>query len=158
MSECSRVGGSGDGSVAPACRSIAEIVRRHAEAYGLARPKLSPEQRRLLRDVQACRTAALGGHLYVCDTCGHEVPVYNSCRNRGCPNCQALDQARWIEGRKARLLPVGHHHVVFTLPSELRPLALRHPRAVVGLLLYKLPNNLFCCVHVFLQNDAQQFH
>jgi hypothetical protein len=96
---------------------------------------LSPEQERLLRDVMVCRTAALGGHLYVCDSCGYELPLYNSCRNRSCPNCQALDQARWIEARKARLLPVGHHHVVFTLPAQLRNLAKRHPRKVFGLLM-----------------------
>jgi len=82
-----------------------------------------------------CRTAALGGHLYVCDRCAHEVPVYNSCRNRNCPNCQALDQARWIDARKARMLPVGHHHVVFTLPGQLRPLAKRHPREIFDLLM-----------------------
>ena len=82
-----------------------------------------------------CRTADLGGHLYVCDSCGHELPVYNSCRNRSCPNCQAMDQARWIEARKARVLPIGHHHVVFTLPGQLRPLAKRHPRWILDLLL-----------------------
>ncbi len=82
-----------------------------------------------------CRTATLGGHLYVCDSCSHELPVYNSCRNRSCPNCQALDQARWIEARKARVLPVGHHHVVFTLPGQLRQLAKCHPRKVFDLLM-----------------------
>lgn len=82
----------------------------------------------------ACRTATLGGRLYVCDTCGHEQPLYNSCRNRHCPACQALDQARWIRKREERLLPVGHHHVVFTLPSELRPLARRHPKEIFALL------------------------
>jgi len=81
-----------------------------------------------------CRTAALGGHLYVCDTCGHELPLYNSCRNRHCPACQALDQERWIRKREERLLPVGHHHVVFTLPSELRALARRHPKELHSLL------------------------
>ena len=111
------------------------IFRRHAETYRAGRPWLSPEQERLLRDVMVCRTAALGGHLYVCDCCAHELPVYNSCRNRSCPNCQALNQARWIEARKARVLPVGHHHVVFTLPRQLRRLAERHPRKVFDLLL-----------------------
>ena len=118
------------------CRpSVVDIFRRHAEEFQAQHPRLSPEQARLLRDVMVCRTAALGGHLYVCDSCGHELPVYNSCRNRNCPNCQALEQARWIEARKARVLPTGHHHVVFTLPSELRPLAKQHPRLVFDLLM-----------------------
>lgn len=120
---------------APSRLSVVEIFRQHAEAYRAAQPWLSPEQERLLRDVMVCRTAALGGHLYVCDSCDHQLPVYNSCRNRSCPNCQALEQARWIEARKARLLPVGHHHVVFTLPGQLRPLAKRYPRKILGLLM-----------------------
>ena len=115
--------------------SVVDIFRRHGEAYRAAHPRLTPEQRRLLHDMMVCRTAVLGGHVYVCDQCGHKLPVYNSCRNRNCPNCQALDQARWIEARKARVLPVGHHHVVFTLPEQLRPLARRHPRRVFDLLM-----------------------
>lgn len=115
--------------------SVVDIFRRHSEAYRAAHPRLTPEQRRLLHDMMVCRTAVLGGHVYVCDQCGHELPVYNSCRNRNCPNCQALEQARWLEARKARVLPVGHHHVVFTLPGQLRPLAKRHPRRVFDLLL-----------------------
>lgn len=67
-----------------------------------------------------CRTEALGGHLYVCSSCGHHQPHYNSCRDRHCPGCQSLEQARWVEAREERVLPVGHHHVVFTVPSELR--------------------------------------
>jgi len=135
MTSCSRATGSGEETSAPSRPSVVEIFRRHGEAYWAKHPRLSPEQARLLCDVMVCRTAALGGHLYVCDSCGYELPVYNSCRNRNCPNCQALEQARWIEARKARVLPVGHHHVVFTLPGQLRPLAKRHPRKVLGLLM-----------------------
>ncbi|MBC8423708.1 IS91 family transposase [bacterium] len=130
------------GSSAPARPSVLAIFRRHGEAYLAGRPWLSPEQRRLLRDVMVCRTAALGGHVYVCDSCEHRLPVYNSCRNRSCPNCQALDQARWIEARKARVLPVGHHHVVFTLPGQLRALAKRHPRKVFDLLMTSVRETL----------------
>lgn len=85
--------------------------------------------------IEACRTEALGGHVDVCPDCGHETrPSYNSCRNRHCPKCQALDQARWLEARKERILPVGYFHVVFTLPSEIKPLALRNRRLVYDLL------------------------
>lgn len=84
--------------------------------------------------IERCRTAALGGHLEVCSACGHESPAYNSCRNRHCPKCQGLRQLRWLEQRKARLLPTHYFHVVFTLPRELHPLALRNRRLVFGLL------------------------
>ena len=51
-----------------------------------------------------------------------------------CPKCQSLAQARWIAARKARILPVPHFHVVFTLPSTLRPLANQNRKAVFDLL------------------------
>lgn len=70
-----------------------------------------------------------------CDACGHQEISYNSCRNRHCPKCQASSRARWLEARAAELLPVPYFHVVFTLPAPLRPLALRNPRVVYGLLL-----------------------
>jgi hypothetical protein len=117
---------------APAGRprfDIADIVRRHRSALE-AETCLSPAQRRVLSDIERCRTAALGGHLDVCRSCGHEHPAYNSCRNRHCPKCQALRQEKWIAARGQRLLPVRHFHVVFTLPSELRPVAKAVPRVV----------------------------
>jgi hypothetical protein len=76
----------------------------------------------VLRDLMSCRTAALGGHMDTCTACGFERPSYNSCRNRHCPKCQALAQARWVEARLDRILPVPHFHLVFTLPSDLRQL------------------------------------
>jgi hypothetical protein len=108
---------------------IADIVRQHRRALE-AEHRLSRAQKRVLTAISRCRTAALGGHLEVCTGCGREHPVYNSCRNRHCPKCQALAQQKWIEARAARILPARHFHGVFTPPSELRPLAMRHPAEV----------------------------
>lgn len=77
-----------------------------------------------MRRIEICRTAALGGHLDVCDSCGDSRPSYNSCRDRHCPKCQSLRQARWIAARVERILDIPHFHVVFTIPRELRPIAL----------------------------------
>lgn len=71
----------------------------------------------------------------VCTGCGREHPVYNSCRNRHCPKCQAAAQQKWIDARTERILPVRHFHLVLTPPSELRPLARRHPAKVYAALL-----------------------
>lgn len=79
-----------------------------------------------MRDITNCRTAALGGHVDLCDSCGDVRVSYNSCRNRHCPKCQSLRQAKWVAQRMARVLPVRHFHVVFTVPQELKPLALRN--------------------------------
>jgi hypothetical protein len=112
---------------------LADIVRKHGADYR-RRHILTPEQHRVLRAIERCRTAELGGHLDVCLACGHSAPSYNSCRNRHCPKCQAIAQAKWIEGRMARVLPIHYFHVVFTLPAELRPLAAYNSRQVFGLL------------------------
>lgn len=112
---------------------LADIVRDHRGALE-QEVRLSSEQRRVLTDIGQCRTAKLGGHLDVCEACGYEHPAYNSCRNRHCPKCQALAQQKWIERQRQRLLDVLHFHVVFTLPAELRPLALFAPAVVFGLL------------------------
>lgn len=112
---------------------VADIFREHGEVYRQTYP-LSPEQRRVMWDIENCRTAALGGHLDVCEACGHEQPSYNSCRNRHCPKCQSLSQARWIQSRKERVLPTRHFHVVFTLPSALRPLVLQNRRELFSIL------------------------
>ena len=95
---------------------------------------LRNEQRQALRDLAACRTAALGGHEEACDACGDRRFAYNSCRNRHCPKCQASARARWLEARQAELLDVPYFHVVFTLPAELGPLALANQRIVYRIL------------------------
>lgn len=110
---------------APAARSaleVADIVRDFGEAYRRLYT-LTPEQAEVLRAIAACRTSVLGGHLDTCDTCGYSQPSYNSCRNRHCPKCQGSAQIAWIEERAKRILPVGHFHIVFTVPDLLHRLA-----------------------------------
>jgi hypothetical protein len=114
---------------------VADIFRRHLDDYRQIHA-LTPGQHDVARAIIACRTAALGGHLDLCTACGFETPAYNSCRNRHCPKCQALNQARWVEARLERILPVHYFHLVFTLPSELHGLA-RNNRAAIFALLFR---------------------
>ncbi len=120
---------------------IGDVVRTHRGRFEVQHPP-TREQRRVLTDIEQCRTAALGGHVDHCPGCGHEHPFYNSCRNRHCPKCQALAQEKWIARRTERLLDVGHFHVVFTLPSELRLLAKLAPREVYGALFHAVAETL----------------
>ncbi len=114
---------------------VADIVCDHGQAFVRAHA-LSADQHAVLRDIVRCRTASLGGHVNVCGACGYVGDIsYNSCRNRHCPKCQSLAQARWLEARLDRILPTHYFHVVFTLPSELRALALANRRLVFKLLL-----------------------
>lgn len=102
---------------------VADIFRHSGEAYRQTHV-LTPQQHKAMRAIETCRTEVLGGHLDRCPKCSFERPSYNSCRNRHCPKCQALQQAEWIQERQQRILPTDHFHVVFTVPSELHPLAL----------------------------------
>jgi len=112
---------------------VADIVRLHGEEF-VRTHTLSPDQHAVLRAISRCRTAVLGGHVDVCDACGHAAVAYNSCRNRHCPKCQALSQARWIESRMQRVLPTHAFHVVFTLPSELQGLVMTNREQLFPLL------------------------
>lgn len=91
---------------------------------------LNTWQLRTLSALSKCRTAALGGHVDGCTHCGKLRMSYNSCRNRHCPKCQGNDREAWILAREKELLPVGYFHVVFTLPSELNILCMKHPQVM----------------------------
>ncbi len=113
---------------------IGDIFRRFGPAYR-QRHSVNDSQAKVMRAIETCRTPALGGHRRVCDDCGLVVDELNSCRNRHCPTCQALPQAKWIAKRQERVLPVRHFHVVFTLPAQLRPIAHLNRKLVFALLL-----------------------
>jgi Putative transposase/Transposase zinc-binding domain len=112
---------------------LADIFRLHGSAYRAAR-RLPRQQLRVLRAIEVCRTAALGGHVEQCSQCSHLRISYNSCRNRHCPKCQNTERARWLQRRTAELLPVEYFHVVFTLPAEMAALAFYNQEVVYGIL------------------------
>jgi len=112
---------------------LADIFRRHGPAYRAAH-RLRRSQLRVMRAIEVCRTAALGGHVEQCSQCSHLRISYNSCRNRHCPKCQNTDRARWLQHRTAELLPVPYFHVVFTLPPEIAAIAFYNQKLVYGML------------------------
>jgi Putative transposase/Transposase zinc-binding domain len=120
---------------------VADVFRRYGAIYRKSH-RLSLEQQRVMAAIENCRTAALGGHLEACDRCGHQRPVYNSCRNRHCPKCQGLARARWLADRQAELLPVGYFHNVFTLPHELNDLLAANRRRLYQLLFQAVAQTL----------------
>ena len=100
---------------------VAEVFRRFAPGYlsthGAA---MLPSHHRAIADLMACRTAALGGHLWRCDSCAGEVFAYHSCKNRSCPKCHTQQTEAWLARRRAEMLPVPYFHVTVTVPEELR--------------------------------------
>lgn len=110
-------------------------MRQYGAAYRAQYgQQLLPSQHAALLAIEACRTEALGGHLYACPACGSTRYSYHSCRNRHCPTCRHDATQRWLESQQELLLPVAYFLITFTLPSELRDVAYQHQRIVYNLL------------------------
>ena len=114
---------------------VAEIFRAHGPAYRREHAgHLNLPQLKVMSAIEACRTAALGGHVAACTKCDHQHIAYNSCRNRHCPKCQGAAAQDWIQARIEDLLAVEYFHVVFTLPAQIADIAYQNKAAVYGLL------------------------
>jgi len=114
---------------------VADVFRRYGEAYREKHDgSLSSVQRRVMKAIEVCRTAALGGHVEQCEQCGHRRIWYNSCRDRHCPKCQSLARAQWIQDRQSELLDCQYFHVVFTVPEEIATIAYQNKEVVYGIL------------------------
>jgi hypothetical protein len=150
---------------------LADIFRAYGESYRQAHP-LPRSHLKVMRAIESCRTAALGGHLQQCDSCGYQQPAYNSCRNRHCPKCGSLAKAQWLEDRQADLLPVSYFHLVFTLPHELNPLMLVNKKVLCDILFKAVSQTLLefgrthldgllgfiCVLHTWDQTLRDHFH
>ena len=116
---------------------VADIFRARGNAWRQAHQgHISLGQLKVMSAIEACRSAALGGHVLRCSSCEHQQIAYNSCRNRHCPKCQGSAAHRWLEARQADLLPVEYYHLVFTLPAPISDLAY-HNKAVIYTILFK---------------------
>jgi predicted Zn-ribbon and HTH transcriptional regulator len=114
---------------------VADIFRTAGKEFiEKSRRWLTWQHLNVLRAIEHCRTAALGGHVDSCSQCGHRAISFNSCRNRHCPKCQTNARDKWLAARSNELLPVLYFHVVFTLPHELSALALQNKRVLYELL------------------------
>ena len=116
--------------------SLADVLGRFAPAYEQRYPRaLLPSHRRAIRDILACRTPALGGHLWHCPECDRDVYVYHGCRNRACPACHAPQTQQWLLDRQAELLPCPYFHLTTTVPQGLRDLFRSHQKVFYDLLI-----------------------
>lgn len=107
---------------------LATVLQQHWKK--IEKQHINTWQLRTLSAIKDCRTAALGGHIDCCTSCGEVHISYNSCRNRHCPKCQGNAREKWIQKRNEELLPVPYFHVVFTLPDVLNTLAMHQPKIV----------------------------
>lgn len=110
-------------SPSAATAGVADVFHRFAGGYLAAHGAAMPDShRRAIADILACRTEALGGHVWRCDQCRREVFSYHSCRNRACPRCHGDQTDKWLAARQAEMLPTHYFHVTVTVPEQLRPL------------------------------------
>ena len=112
---------------------IADIFKEYGQDF-LDHHPASHAQVGVMNQIVTCRTAAQGGHMNFCDSCGHTQNFYNSCKNRHCPKCQTMAKEHWLNARKAELLPVAYFHLVFTLPHDLNPIILYNMKILLDLL------------------------
>ena len=116
---------------------VADIFRAQGQVWRQAHAgHVSLDQLKVMSAIEACRSAALGGHVLRCSSCAHQQIAYNSCRNRHCPRCQGSAAHRWLEARQADLLPVEYYHLVFTLPAPISDLAYSN-KSVIYTILFK---------------------
>jgi hypothetical protein len=112
---------------------IGDIFRQFGALYQQGH-KLPSHHIKAMSAIERCRTKALGGHVNMCEECGHEQISYNSCRNRFCPKCQFLKREQWVLAREKHLLPISYFHIVFTLPDDLNRLCLVNQKVMYDML------------------------
>lgn len=112
---------------------ITEIFSRFSASF-LKSSSVTLQQLKVINCIKSCKTEVLGYHKEECSECGHTNLRYNSCNNRHCPNCQAVNKERWLSAKEYDLLPVKYFHTVFTLPAQLRTLFLFNKKLLYNLL------------------------
>ena len=87
-----------------------------------------------VRSIMNCKTEDMGYNVSTCESCGYTETHYNSCRNRNCPNCQAILKEVWIDKRKAEVIDTPYYHAVFTVPRDLNDLIYANQKVLYSLM------------------------
>lgn len=128
---------------------IQQIFSLSFEDYAKSAPYLSDVQNKAAHAILACKSGKLGMNFSQCEDCGHLAVHNNSCRNRNCPNCQAVLKEVWVDKRRSEVIDSPYFHVVFTLPHELNPLIYCNQKLLYGLLHR-------CCAETLLELSADR--
>jgi len=131
---------------------VADVFRQYGDAYRRQYP-VSWEQHKAMRDIVNCRTAALGGYVEECDTCGRLRISYCSCKNRNCPKCGGFEKAQWLARQEVKLLPIPYFHVVFTTDHLINDLARVNREEVYNLLFHTAAQVLKTFAHKYLGGE-----
>lgn len=123
---------------------IRQIFELSFKSFSAQRHSLSNVQHQAALAILKCKSGRLGSNVSHCPDCGHIQYHHNSCRNRNCPNCQAVKKELWVDQRRAEVIDSSYFHVIFTLPHELNPILYCNQKLLYGLL-HK------CCAETLLE-------
>lgn len=129
--------------------SIQQIWDFSYDAFNSSGLFQSDVQKKAALAIRDCKSGSLGVNISQCPDCGHTEFHNNSCRNRSCPNCQAVNQEIWVDKRRAEVIDTPYFHVVFTLPHELNTLFYCNQKLLYGLLHR-------CCAKTLLELSADK--
>jgi hypothetical protein len=114
---------------------LADIFHEYGPAYRAKYgDRMLPSHLKAMEDIESCRTAVMGGHVYYCDACDEMIYAYHSCQNRHCPKCGSDRSDDWRDKQLQKLLPTGYFLVTCTLPHKLNPVARSNQKLIYGML------------------------
>ena len=128
---------------------IRQIFEQSYDDYSAQCYHQTDVQRKAAHAILNCKSGRLGVNLSQCTDCGHVEIHNNSCRNRNCPNCQAVLKEVWVDKRRAEVIDTPYFHVVFTLPHQLNPLIYCNQKLLYGLLHR-------CCAETLLELSSNK--
>ena len=129
--------------------NIQQIWDFSYEDYCMSGHFQSEVQKKASQAILACKTGRLGANVSICPDCGHTEFHNNSCRNRNCPNCQAVKKEVWVDARRSEVINAPYFHVVFTLPHDLNSLIYCTQKLLYGLFHR-------CCAQTLLELSGNQ--
>jgi len=92
--------------------------------------------------IMKCRTPQLGFHVYQCPKCSLVKLIPHSCKSRFCSSCGKVATDKWTEERLSDILPVGYHHLVFTLPWQLRAISMKNRTIVLNIFFHAVKKSI----------------
>lgn len=128
---------------------IQQIWKHSYDSFSSLGYPVSEVQHKASRAIMHCKSGTLGCNISQCTECGHTDFHNNSCRNRNCPSCQAVNKEIWADKRRAEVIDSPYFHVVFTLPHELNPLIYCNQKLLYGLLHR-------CCAETLLELSSDK--
>ena len=162
--------------------TLREIFLLYWEAYRLWHTgKIRDIVIENVNKILKCRTPLLGYHMYECKQCSNVRLIPHSCKSRfysqyycifkgvrelaslGCNSCGKIMTDKWTEARLSDVLDVDYHHLVFTVPWQLRSITLANPNIMLSLMFKSVSISLqswtkkyggyipgiYCIVHTF---------